>query len=135
MDNEVTFLGRGWAFPPAFKRYGAVDMVSAGDDIAQSLAILLATTPGERVMQPDFGCALRWQTFENFNQSSVTALQDEIRRAILFFEPRIILESVIIDQSRYEQGYLDLLLQYLIIRTNTRSNLVYPFYFREATDA
>jgi hypothetical protein len=134
MNNELSFLGTGWSFPPEFNRRGKVTMVSAEADIRQSLLILLGTTPGERVMQPTFGCGLRSQVYENINESTVTVLKDLIKRAILFFEPRVILHLIEIDQSRAYDGYLDIHLVYSIISTNTRHNIVYPFYFREGTD-
>jgi len=109
-------------------------MVSAEEDIKQSLRILLATTPGERVMQPSFGCELKSQIYETLNESTITILKDLIRRAILFFEPRVLLESIVADSSLAQEGRLDFTIVYTVISTNTRHNIVYPFYFREGTD-
>lgn len=109
-------------------------MVSAEEDIGQSLRILLLTTPGERVMQPQFGCDLKGQLFAGINENTITVLKDMIRRAVLFFEPRVILENVEVDQARAYDGYLGLTLVYRVISTNTRHNLVFPYYFREGTD-
>ena len=109
-------------------------MVSAEEDIRQSLLILLSTTPGERVMQPSFGCGLKGKVYENINESSVTILKDMIKRAILFFEPRVVLESISADTTDSYEGRLNFLIQYRVISTNTRHNIVYPFYFREGTD-
>jgi phage baseplate assembly protein W len=134
MDDDLSFLGTGWSFPPEFSRRGQVSMVSAEEDIRQSILILLGTTPGERVMQPIFGCGLKSQVYENINESTITILKDLIKRAILFFEPRVILQSIEIDQSSSYDGYLRIHLSYNIISTNTRHNIVYPFYFREGTD-
>jgi len=85
-------------------------------------------------MQPTFGCGLKSQVYENINESTITILKDLIKRAILFFEPRVILHSIEIDQSSSYEGYLRIHLHYSIISTNTRHNIVYPFYFREGTD-
>ena len=134
MDSDTSFLGTGWSFPPEFSRRGAVQMVSGEADIAQSLRILLATTPGERVMQPSFGCGLKSQLFASIDESTVTLLKDVIRRAILFFEPRVTLDSIQADTTHAYHGRLDLLIHYTIISTNTRHNIVYPFYFREGSD-
>lgn len=134
MSADLTFLGTGWSFPPEFSKRGSVKMVSAEEDIRQSLLILLSTTPGERVMQPSFGCGLKSKVYENVNESSVTILKDMIKRAILFFEPRVVLESINADSSESYEGRLNFLIQYRVISTNTRHNIVYPFYFREGTD-
>ncbi|MFZ6658101.1 GPW/gp25 family protein [Undibacterium sp. TJN19] len=134
MDNDVSFLGTGWSFPPEFIKRGDVQMVSAEQDIRQSLLILMSTNPGERVMQPSFGCGLKHQVYENVNESTITILKDLIKRAVIFYEPRVVLESIEVDKSQIYEGRLDLELIYRIITTNTRHNLVYPFYFREGTD-
>lgn len=134
MDGDTSFLGTGWSFPPAFAPRGTVAMASAEDDIAQSLRILLSTTPGERVMQPSFGCGLKSQVYQVIDASTVTVLLDLIRRAILFFEPRVRVESITADSAQALEGRLDFHIGYTIISANTRHNLVYPFYFREGTD-
>jgi len=134
MSADLTFLGTGWSFPPEFSKRGSVKMVSAEEDIRQSLLILLSTTPSERVMQPSFGCGLKSKVYDNINESSVTILKDMIKRAILFFEPRVVLESINADSTESYEGRLNFLIQYRVISTNTRHNIVYPFYFREGTD-
>jgi phage baseplate assembly protein W len=134
MSADLSFLGTGWSFPPEFSKRGAVQMVDAEEDIRQSLLILLSTNPGERVMQPSFGCGLKSKVYENINESSVTILKDLIKRAILFFEPRVVLESISADTSNAYEGQLNFMISYRVISTNTRHNIVYPFYFREGTD-
>lgn len=134
MNQNVSFLGTGWNFPPEFSKRGNVIMVSAEEDIRQSLLILLSTSPGERVMQPTFGCGLKTQVYENINESTVTILKDLIARAILFYEPRVILENIVTDISDAYEGKLNFTIFYTIISTNTRHNIVYPFYLREGTD-
>ncbi|MBR7792645.1 GPW/gp25 family protein [Undibacterium sp. FT147W] len=134
MNQNISFLGTGWNFPPEFSKRGNVVMVSAEEDIRQSLFILLSTSPGERVMQPNFGCGLKNQVYENINESTVTILKDMIARAILFYEPRVILENIVTDASDAYEGKLNFTIFYTIISTNTRHNIVYPFYLREGTD-
>ena len=109
-------------------------MVSGEDDIRESLRILLATKPKERVMQPAFGCGLKTLVFENIDSSVLTMIRDTIKRAVLFFEPRIDLEDIEIDEMRAYEGLLTIKLIYTVRTTNNRSNLVYPFYFLEGTN-
>lgn len=108
-------------------------MVSEEQDIHESLTILLSTRPGERVMQPAYGCGLQALVFENINESTLTEIRDVIERAILFYEPRINLEGIEVDTENVYAGRIDIQLNYTIRTTNTRSNLVYPFYFLEAS--
>lgn len=109
-------------------------MVSGEEDIRESLRILMATKPMERIMQPDFGCGLNSLIFEKIDSSSLTMIRDAIKRAVLFFEPRIDLEEIEIEEERAYEGILIIKLIYTIRMTNTRTNLVYPFYFIEGTN-
>ena len=135
-DIDKSFLGAGWSFPPEFHKHAnaiGVKMVAEEEDIAESLRILLMTVPGERVMQPTYGCGLHAMVFENINESTITELKDIIERAVLFFEPRITLESVDVDTAESLEGRLKIQLNYTVRKTNTRSNIVYPFYYLEGS--
>jgi phage baseplate assembly protein W len=135
MDTDKSFLGTGWGFPPEFnKKSGTVGMVAGEEDIDESLRILIATLPKERVMQPAYGCGLKALVFENITESTLTLVKDAIQRAVLFFEPRIDLEDIEINEEQAYGGVLYIKLHYTVRTTNSRSNLVYPFYFREATN-
>lgn len=128
------FLGRGWQFPLGFDpRTRQVGMAVDVEDIEESLRILFGTYPGERVMQPTYGCGLRRVVFESINESMLTELREMIRKAILFFEPRIVLERVEADVAPLD-GRIDLRLDYMVRTTNTRHNLVYPLYLDQATE-
>ena len=136
VDINKAFLGIGWGFPPEFHKHAdalEVKMVAEEEDIRESLRILLSTRPGERVMQPDYGCGLHTMVFENLDESTVTELKDIIERSVLFFEPRITLESVDIDTDESLEGSLKIQLNYTVRLTNTRSNIVYPFYYLEGS--
>ena len=137
MGVDKSFLGTGWSFPPAFNKKGAVNTVTAEDDIQESLHILLSTTPGERVMQPTYGCGLKSRIFEDINESTVTDIRDLVARAILFFESRVSVERVTIDlesDDDFRQGLVKINILYTVRATNNRHNMVYPFYFTEGTN-
>lgn len=131
MEN---FLGRGWSFPPRFDpRTKEAVMVAGSIDIEESLRILLSTDPGERIMLPNYGTGLRRMVFEEATEQTMTEIKEMIRKAILFFEPRISLNRIDAQVSDPMNGRIDLLLDYTIRTTNTRHNLVYPFYLHQAT--
>jgi uncharacterized protein len=134
MSIDSKFLGTGWAFPPAFDpRTREAVMVTQQQDVEESLRILLSTSPGERVMHPNYGCGLLRMVFENMDESRLTEIRSLVERAVLFFEPRVILHEVLIDTDELFEGILRLRLDYSIRTTNTRHNLVYPLYLAEAT--
>jgi phage baseplate assembly protein W len=129
------FLGRGWSFPPTFARdRTAVEMIEEEADIASSLEILLTTTPGERVMQPLYGCNLSELLFETLDTRMKTLMADKVESAILYHEARIALDSVKLDDSRELEGVVLIEIIYRVKSTNSRFNFVYPYYLREGTD-
>ncbi len=135
MEEDKTFLGKGWSFPPAFENNkNEVLMVSEETDIAQSLDILLSTRPGERVMQPSFGCNLDKMLFEPITTSLITLMKDIIQTAILYHEPRIETKRIQINTEEYLNGLILIELDYVVRSSNSRFNLVYPFYIEEGTD-
>lgn len=136
MAGDQQFLGRGWSFPVTFGNQGrSVAVVDAEEDIRQSLEILLSTRAGERVLNPTFGWKRDALMFEPLSTSFVSFVVREIETAILFFEPRIELNLVNLDASPNEHGLVLIRLDYTVRTTNTRTNLVYPFYVDQATNA
>jgi uncharacterized protein len=133
MTAEQSFLGTGWSFPPAFTKGGAdVQLVSGVEDIHQSLQILLSTRMGERIMQDEFGCDLNNALFEEMDQGLVNTLTSLVSDAILYYEPRITLDQLDVSESDDQQGLLLISLEYTVRSTNSRFNMVFPFYLNEA---
>lgn len=135
MNNDSSFLGQGWAFPPGFSiRSKSAITVAEDEDIQQSLIILLSTHLGERVMQPHYGCNLQHVVFEKLDKTIITYLRDTIETAIIYHEPRIKLLEIKVNAEIDQEGKITFIIVYLIRATNTRSNMVYPHYITEATD-
>ena len=134
--REKSFLGRGWSFPPTFSKINnEVLMISDEEDIQKSIETLLSTTIGERFLQPAYGCNLDNYVFEPINATIETSIKITVRNAILIFEPRIKLLSVKLDTTTFiNEGRADINIEYEIIGTNSRFNLVYPFYLNEANN-
>jgi phage baseplate assembly protein W len=129
------YLGRGWSWPPEFLLNPPhTAMLEDEADIASSLQILLSTVPGERVMQPLYGCNLTELVFESLDTRIKTLMADKVESAILYFEPRVNLESVIFDDSDELEGVVLINIVYSVKATNSRFNFVYPFYKQEGTD-
>ena len=132
---EHPFSGRGWSFPPTFNRTtSGVEMLEGEADIVSSLQVLLSTIQGERVMLPQYGCNLDELLFENLDMRMKTLMADKVESAILYHEPRIELENVILDESEEVEGVVLINIVYRVKTTNSRFTLVFPFYKLEATD-
>lgn len=109
-------------------------MLSDEKDIKSSLEILLTTRPGERVMRPDYGCNLDELVFEPLTTTFKTYIKDLISTAILYYEPRIEVNSIDLDDTGELEGRILIVIDYTVSSTNTRFNFVFPFYKNEATD-
>jgi phage baseplate assembly protein W len=136
MSNQMkSFLGKGWSFPPVFDKMSlGVRMEENDADIESSIRIILNTYPGERLMQPDFGCSLKRMNFQNFDKGTLVQIADIVGMSLLFFEPRIKFENVELVEHDIEAGIVVLRLVYKVIITNTRTNIVFPYYILEGTN-
>lgn len=135
MKNDKTFTGTGWSFPPTFDQNSkTVEMTTDREDIERSLEILLGTIKGERVFQSSYGCNLDEMVFESFNLTVKNYLVQKIKTAILFYEARIEPIAIELDESMIYDGQILIKIDYLIRSTNSRFNMVYPFYLNEGID-
>ena len=94
----------------------------------------MSTHVGERVMRPTFGWRRDALLFESISTSFATFLKREVEKAVLFFEPRIELDTVRFERLADREGTIEMRLDYTVRATNTRNNLVFPFYVDEATN-
>ncbi len=135
-NDNAQFLGTGWSFPPEFKKNGLneTSMSSGEKDIKESLEILLSTQLGERIMLPEYGCDLTDLLFAPLDLTLKTFVVDLIRTAILYHEPRINVNKIEIDPNNELEGELLIEIDFTIRSTNSRRNIVYPFYRNEGTD-
>ena len=135
MAVSKSFLGTGWGFPPAFSnKTQRVGMLSDEEDIRSSLEILLSTRQGERVLRPDYGCNLDELVFEPLTTTFKTYIKDLISTAILYYEPRISVDKIELDDTGEMEGRILISIDYTVRSTNSRFNFVYPFYKNENTE-
>ncbi|MEM7186314.1 MAG: GPW/gp25 family protein [Bacteroidota bacterium] len=135
MNETQTFLGEGWSFPPHFdKKTGA--LVTTGDvvDINKSLHILLSTRLGERIMLPNYGCNLEELLFQPLDVTLKTYIKDLIQTAILYHEPRIDVLKISLDSTNELEGEIQIVIDYIVRITNSRANMVFPFYKKEGSE-
>ena len=133
-EADKSFLGTGWSFPPTFSRQSySIEMVSDDIDIRQSLWVLFSTPVGQRIMLPEYGTRLWQVVFRNITRTLMTQMEEYVRNAVLYWEPRIDVDRVDVQPHADVAGLVLITLSYTIRGTNSRSNLVYPFYLLEKT--
>lgn len=128
--SPKAFLGRGWNFPAAPNASGDMAMAVYEEDVRQAVRIILGTSPGERVMRPDFGAGLRDLVFSPINTTTMALVRHRVEQALVDWEPRI--DNVTVQvTAEPELGRLRIEINYRLRATNTFYNLVYPFYLYE----
>ena len=124
------FLGLGWNFPISLDDdSGQVELAPNGEEgIRQSIWMILGTSPGERLMRPDFGCGIHDMVFGVNNAATATAVAGAVREALAVWEPRIDVLDVYVVPDASRPNLLLVEINYQVRSTNSRFNLVYPFY-------
>lgn len=132
LDDRKDFLGRGWAMPVALDpRTGLVESAAYEEDIRQSMLIILETSPGERVMRPNFGCGIHDLVFAAMDSTAMQRIRSTVEEALRRCEARIDVLGVTVDDAASFDGQLVVEIEYRVRTTNQLGNLVFPFYFRE----
>lgn len=131
-DSAKDFLGRGWKFPVRVdEATGRIKTSDYEEDIAEAIRIIIMTRKGERVMQPEFGCDLHEYVFSGTDYTTITQMENEIKSALINWEPRIIDVNVSVDIDGNNLSSLLINVDYVVRSTNNPYNLVYPYYISE----
>ncbi|MFI9455218.1 GPW/gp25 family protein [Amycolatopsis sp. NPDC052450] len=122
------FLGTGWRFPILPDEAGRLSYAVGEESIEHCLRALLLTATGERVMRPDFGTRAQESVFAPGSVQNLRELENSISTAVRTFEPRVELDSVRAEADPADEARVTVSVEYRIRRTNTKQNLVFPFY-------
>jgi phage baseplate assembly protein W len=127
-EPTTDFVGRGFAWPLGVDHTGAIRLTQAGDELDDSIRVVLLTAPGERLMRPQFGCRIWDLLFEPVNANLLGLIAQAVRDALAQWEPRIEVEDVRPVQDDDDSSLVQITITYRVRATNSRRNLVYPFY-------
>lgn len=147
---EFSIVGRGWALPAASQKIKPgelgqlISLTNEESEIRQAIGIILMTSPGERVMRPDFGCRIHELVFAPNNRETAVQAERYVTEALGMWEPRITVDQVSAqpafaahkDTQRFgqqvdevsEQATLLIKINYTVKSTKDERSLVYPFY-------
>ena len=126
--SDADFIGRGWRFPIQPDAAGSLGYVSGDANVEQSLRILLLTSLGDRVMRSDFGSKAQTLVFAPGSVQYLGLLETTIREAVRDWEPRVDVDSVAAEVDPADEARITVSVSYHVRATNTRNNLVFPFY-------
>jgi hypothetical protein len=128
MRPETDFIGRGWAFPVSVGPGGGIRLCSGIEEIEAAIRMIVSTAPGERVMRPEFGCAIWEYVFAPVESNTLGGMEHATLDALKRWEPRIDIESVRAVPRAGDSACVEIDITYVVKATNDRRNLVYPFY-------
>ncbi|HEX6354196.1 GPW/gp25 family protein [Actinophytocola sp.] len=122
------FLGTGWRFPILPDEAGRLGYAVGEQSIEHCLRALLLTGVGERVMRPDFGTRAQESVFAPGSVQNLRELERSIAEAVRTYEPRVELDGVRAEADLTDESRVTVSVEYRVRRTNTKANLVFPFY-------
>ena len=125
---NTDLIGKGWAFPSVVSPQGGIGLVGGNDEIVAAIRTIIGTAPGERVMRPEFGCEIWDLLFEPINSTTLGQMEGAVMEALRQWEPRIEVEEVVPIPDGEGSAEVKIDVRYRIRATNSRRNLVYPFY-------
>jgi len=126
--SDKPFLGVGMKFPPQINpATGRFVTVSEEESVKESIYLILMTQQTERPLRPTFGSNIMSYTFMDMNLTRLTMAARTLKEQILAQEPRVSDVQVTMEDSR-QRGVLLFHIDYTVINSNKRDNLVFPFY-------
>ena len=123
MVDSADLYGRSLGFPPQVGPNGRMTWSAGELNVRESICIILRTRPGERLLRPDFGCGLDRYLFEPNDTSTLRLIQEEIKRALTRWEPRIALNDVRVELNPAEPRAVDISIYYTLVATQRRERL------------
>ncbi|MEV6345886.1 GPW/gp25 family protein [Actinoplanes sp. NPDC051851] len=126
--TDPGFLGAGWRFPIAPDEAGRLSYAVGEESIRSCLLALVQTGLGDRVMRPDLGTRAPDLVFAPQSVQNLRDLEDSLREAIRQFEPRVEVDEIAAESVPGDETTVTVTVRYRIRRTNTKGNLVFPYY-------
>ena len=128
--NDRAFLGAGMKFPPQIDPgTGRFAVSSREQSVREAVYLILMTNRGERWLEPGFGSQVTKYTFMDTSPTMMRLMSDELRELLLTQEPRISDVKIEIDPE-VKEGCLLVDIQYTVAASNSRENIVFPFYLK-----
>ena len=128
MATISDLLGKGWKYPIQLDEQNEIALAKGEEDIQEAIWIILSTAFGERLMHPDFGCGIHELVFAPNNTGTAGLARFYVEDALTRWEPRIDVEEVEVQMDPAQQELLLISVSYRVRTTDSRYNLVYPFY-------
>jgi phage baseplate assembly protein W len=138
-QDDYPQVGRGWAFPPRWRvsddppGTAELDLDEGARRVTEAMVVLLRTMLGSRVMRPGLGAGVDRYVFEPRTPDACHRLADDVRRALMLGEPRVIVDLVDAVPAGDADDRVDVTVEFRIDRHRRPNSLVVPFYLAGAS--
>jgi Bacteriophage baseplate protein W len=122
MIDAGKLFGRSISFPPRLEA-GRLAWSEGEANVRESIQIILLTELGERLRLPDFGGGLGHFLFEPNTVATRHLIADRIAQVITQWEPRVAVESVIVEPDDTDPQGAIATLTYKLVATQTRERV------------
>ncbi len=122
-QDAAALYGRGLGFPPRVGTDGHVLWSVGETSVRESIRIVLMTEPEERLLLPGFGAGLRRFLFEPNTPATHLLIQERIQEALRRWEPRINVESVVVEPDQADPQAALATITYQLVATRQRERL------------
>lgn len=123
MADEADLYGRSIGFPPRVGPNGKMIWSEGELNVRESICVILRTRPGERLLRPDFGCGLDRYLYEPNDVATLRLIQEEVKRAITRWEPRVRLDDVRVETDQSDPRAVNIIIAYTLVATRRRERL------------
>jgi phage baseplate assembly protein W len=121
--NAGKLFGRGFGFPLRVGEDGRLVWSEGEENIRESIRLILLTEPKERLMLPEFGCGLSRFLMEPNNVATRAQIRERVTRSLEKWEPRIVVESVSVEEAPDEPRAAVMAIVYKLAATQAREQL------------
>ncbi|HZS35560.1 MAG TPA: GPW/gp25 family protein [Polyangia bacterium] len=113
----------GWPLLPRPDEQGAIAYPTAEESVRQQIRVILATSPGELLMRPQFGAGL--EQFLNQPNTITTrrAIQDRVGAALAKWEPRILIDRIDVAEVAAQPSAVRVEIAYRLKRTGAPGSM------------
>ena len=116
-------IGRGISFPPRVGPDGRIAWSEGETNVRESIRVILTTELRQRLLLPDFGSGLGRFLFEPNTAATRQQIQDQIRKALARWEPRISVEAVVVDPDPQDPVAAVATITYRLVATQSRERV------------
>jgi phage baseplate assembly protein W len=98
------------------------------DAIFNSIKNIILTPKGSRVYNPEFGTNIHMAIFEKNTEATKNFIESEIEEAISKFEPRVVLDNILIEDDPFDPSKLKVTLYVTYVDFNINDTFTFNLY-------